>query len=170
MSNIRRLEEERQENPRALRESLSQSRSIGAAKNESLNSASSFLVAPHEWSAPAQARSKANVSQSVGPLLRIGSTSAPRGTSVVGHLSSGSERTSGSPSASRKPGLSRSCKAFVAWHLGNSYSLAMQAKEAFHTETPNPSIERTRSGSAGLALISFWAQPAPPPRAAHVKR
>ena len=36
--------------------------------------------------------------------------------------------------------------------------------------TPNPSIERTRSGSAGLALISFWAYPAPPPRAAHVKR
>ena len=36
--------------------------------------------------------------------------------------------------------------------------------------TPNPSIERTRSDSAGLALISFWAKPAPPPRAAHVKR
>ena len=34
----------------------------------------------------------------------------------------------------------------------------------------NPSIERTRSGSAGLAFISFWAKPAPPPRAAHVKR
>ena len=38
------------------------------------------------------------------------------------------------------------------------------------TKTPNPSIERTRSGSAGLAFISFWAKPAPPPRAAHVKR
>ena len=36
--------------------------------------------------------------------------------------------------------------------------------------TPNPSIERTRSGSTGLAFISFWAKPAPPPRAAHVKR
>ena len=36
--------------------------------------------------------------------------------------------------------------------------------------TPNPSIERTRSGSAGLTLISFWAKPSPPPRAAHVKR
>ena len=36
--------------------------------------------------------------------------------------------------------------------------------------TPNPSIERTRSGSADLAFISFWAKPAPPPRAAHVKR
>ena len=36
--------------------------------------------------------------------------------------------------------------------------------------TPNPSIERTRSGSAGVAFISFWAKPALPPRAAHVKR
>ena len=36
--------------------------------------------------------------------------------------------------------------------------------------TPNPSIERTRSGGAGLAFISFLAKPAPPPRAAHVKR
>ena len=35
---------------------------------------------------------------------------------------------------------------------------------------PNPSIERTRSGSAGLAFILFWAKPALPPRAAHVKR
>ena len=92
------------------------------------------------------------------------------GALVVGHLSSGSERTSRCPSASRNPGLSRSRKAFVTWHLGNSYSLAMRAKEAFHTETPNPSIERTRSGSAGLAFISLWAKPAPPPRAAHVKR
>ena len=84
-------------------------------------------------SARAEARARANVGQSVGPLLRIGSTSAPRKALVVGHLSSGSERTSRSPSASRKPGLSRSRKAFVAWHLGNSYSLAMQAKEAFST-------------------------------------
>ena len=29
---------------------------------------------------------------------------------------------------------------------------------------------RPRSGSAGLAFISFWAKPAPPPGAAHVKR
>ena len=100
----------------------------------------------------------------------MGNAAATRKASVVGHLSSGSERTSRSPSALRKPGLSRSRKALVAWHLGNSYSLAMQAKEAFHTETPNPSIERTRSGSAGLAFISFWAKPALPPRAAHVKR
>ena len=155
---------------RALKETLSKSKSIGAAAKRSLSSASSLLVALHEWSAPAQARLRANISQSVGPLLRIGSTSAPRKASAVGRLSSGSERTSGSPSALRKSGLSRSRKAFVAWHLGNSYSLAMQAKEAFHTETPNPSIERTRSGSAGLSFISFWAKPAPPPRAAHVKR
>ena len=149
---------------------LSQSRLVGAARKRSLGPASSFLVALPEWSAPAQARSKANVSQSVGPLLRIGSTSAPRGASVVGHLSSGSERTSSPPSASRKSSFSRSRKAFVAWSPSNSYSPAMQAKEAFHSETPNPSIERTRSGSAGLAFISFWAKPAPPPRAAHVKR
>ena len=121
-------------------------------------------------SARAEARARASVGQSVGPPLRTGSTCAPRGASVAGHLSSGSERTSKSPSASRKPSLSRSRKAFVASHLGNSYSLAMQAKEAFNTETPNPSIERTRSGSEGLAFISFWAKPAPPPRAAHVKR
>ena len=38
------------------------------------------------------------------------------------------------------------------------------------TQPPNPSIERTRSGSAGLAFISFWAKPALPPLAAHVKR
>ena len=164
------LKPERSKNPRALKGSLSQSRPIGAAKKGSLNSASSFLAAPHEWSAPAQARSRANVSQSVGPLLHIGSTSAPREASVVAVLSSGSERTRGSPSASRKSGLSRSRKAFVAWHLGKSYSLAMQTKEAFRTETPNPSIERTRSGSAGSAFISFWAKPALPPRAAHVKR
>ena len=164
------MKPERSKDLRALKGSLSQSRSIGTAKKGSLNSASSFLVAPHEWSAPAQARSKANVSQSVGPLLRISSTSVPRKASVAGHLSSGSERTSSSPSASRKSSLSRSHKAFVAWHLGNSYSLARQAKEAIHAETPNPSIERTRSGSAGLAFISFWAKPAPPPRAAHVKR
>ena len=42
--------------------------------------------------------------------------------------------------------------------------------QRWHAVTPNPSIERTRSGSSGLAFISFWAKPAPPPRAAHVKR
>ena len=100
----------------------------------------------------------------------MGGTSAPREASVVEHLSSGPERTSGFPFALNKSGLSGSRKSFVVWHPDSSYSLAMQTKEAFHTETPNPSIERTRSGSAGLALFSFWAKPAPPPRAAHVKR
>ena len=176
MSNVRRLRAACCKSPRilrserALKEALPKSSSICAATKRSLSSASSPLVALHDWSAPAQARSRANVGQSVEPLLRIGSTSAPREASVVAVLSTGSERTSGSPSASRKPGLSRSRKAFVAWLPSNGYSLAMQAKEAFHTETPNPSIERTRSGSAGLAFISFWAKPAPPPRAAHVKR
>ena len=153
-----------------MKEALAKSKAMGAAKKRTLSSASSFLVALHEWSAPAQARSKANVGQSVGPLLRIGSTSVPHKASSVGHLSSGSERASSFPSASRKSSLSCSHKAFVAWHLGNGYSQAMQAKEAFLTETPNPFIERTHSGSAGLAFISFWAKPAPPPRAAHVKR
>ena len=35
---------------------------------------------------------------------------------------------------------------------------------------PNPSIERTRTGMALQALISFWALRALPARAAHVKR
>ena len=37
-------------------------------------------------------------------------------------------------------------------------------------ERANPSIERTRSGSAGLAFISFWAKPDMPLLAAHIKR
>ena len=173
MSNVRRLSAAHRKNPsasrseRALNETLLKSKSISAARKWPPSSASSFLEALHDWSAPAQARSKANVSQSVGPLLRIGSTSAPREASVVGHLSSGSEVPSRSPSASRKPGLSQGILCLAP---EQQHSLAMQAKEAFHTETPNPSIERTRSCSAGLAFISFWAKPAPPPRAAHVKR
>ena len=35
---------------------------------------------------------------------------------------------------------------------------------------PNPSIERTRTGMALQAFISFWALRALPARAAHVKR
>ena len=35
---------------------------------------------------------------------------------------------------------------------------------------PNPSIERTRTGMALQALISFWALRALSARAAHVKR
>ena len=60
-------------------------------------------------------------------------------------------------------------KASFALPLGLRLELGMQPFPAL-TATPNPSIERTRSGSAGLAFISFWAKPAPPPRAAHVKR
>ena len=60
----------------------------------------------------------------------------------------------------------------ISWHPGNSYSysLAMQTQEAFLTETPNPSFKRTGTGRPALGFISFWAKPALPPRAAHVKR
>ena len=54
----------------------------------------------------------------------------------------------------------------VSWHPDNSYSLAMQAKEAFHTETPNPSFKRTGTGRPALGLISFWPKPVPPAPAA----
>ena len=101
-------------------------------------------MALRERSAPAQARSKANVSRWVGPQQRIGGTSALREAAVVEHLSSGPERTSGFPFALSKSGPSGSRKSFVAWHPGSSYSLAMQTKEAFHTETPNP-FHRTDS-------------------------
>ena len=57
----------------------------------------------------------------------------------------------------------------VALPCGLPLKLGMQPFPAL-TATPNPSIERTRSGGAGLAFISFWAKPAPPPRAAHFKR
>ena len=60
-------------------------------------------------------------------------------------------------------------KASVALPRGLRLELGVQPFPAL-TATPNPSIERTRSGIAGLAFISFWAKPAPPPRAAHVKR
>ena len=60
-------------------------------------------------------------------------------------------------------------KASVALPRGLRLELGMQPFPAL-TATPNPSIERTRSGGAGLAFISFWAKPALPPRAAHVKR
>ena len=59
--------------------------------------------------------------------------------------------------------------AYCARIGGLSYRLASK-EGAVPRVWPNPSIERTRSGSAGLAFISFWAKPAPPPRAAHVKR
>ena len=38
------------------------------------------------------------------------------------------------------------------------------------THVPNPAIELTRSGRARLAVISFSAKPALPPRAAHGER
>ena len=60
-------------------------------------------------------------------------------------------------------------KASVALARGLRLELGMQLF-CPPSATPNPSIERTRSGSAGLAFISFWAKPTPPPRAAHVKR
>ena len=60
-------------------------------------------------------------------------------------------------------------KVSVALACGLLLELGMQPFPAL-IATPNPFIERTRSGSAGLAFISFWAKPAPPPRAAHVKR
>ena len=69
----------------------------------------------------------------------------------------GEQRTSGLTNATHLGGIEARTEAF---HLA----------EFFAPVTPNPSIERTRSGVAGLALISFWAKPAPPPRAAHVKR
>ena len=59
--------------------------------------------------------------------------------------------------------------ASVALLRGLRLELGMQPFPAL-IATPNPAIARTRSGSAGLALISFGAKPAPPPRAAHVKR
>ena len=142
-----------------MKETLAKSKSICAATKRSLSSASSLLVALHEWSAPAQARSKANVSQSVGPLLRMGIAAATRKASVVGHLSSGSERTSSSPSASRKSSLSRSHKAFVAWYLGNSYSPAMQVKGAFNTETPT--LPSSGLAPAARAWPSFHSGPSP---------
>ena len=37
-------------------------------------------------------------------------------------------------------------------------------------QTPNPAIERTRTGRALQALISFWALRALPAQAAHGKR
>ena len=60
-------------------------------------------------------------------------------------------------------------KASVAFPQGLRLEFGMQSFCPSNA-TPNPSIERTRSGSTGLAFISFWAKSAPPPRAAHVKR
>ena len=84
MSNVKRLEARTEQKSARLERIALAVQVYWRRKEWALNSASSFLVAPHEWSAPAQARSKANVSQSVGPLLRKGSTSAPGETSSNG--------------------------------------------------------------------------------------
>ena len=42
--------------------------------------------------------------------------------------------------------------------------------ERCHEPTPNPSIERTRTGRALQALILFWALRVLPVRAAHLNR
>ena len=49
-------------------------------------------------------------------------------------------------------------------------SVARQGQSAPRLPTPNPSIERTRTGRQLQAFISFWALRCPPARAAHVKR
>ena len=56
--------------------------------------------------------------------------------------------------------------------LAGSIAPAGQEKVGFGgvRVRPNPSIERTRTGIALQALISFWALRALPARAAHVKR
>ena len=49
-------------------------------------------------------------------------------------------------------------------------NVSQRSAEQGNTVTPNPSIERTRTGKARQALIEFWALRALPARAAHVKR
>lgn len=46
----------------------------------------------------------------------------------------------------------------------------MNLKAEQGTETPNPSLERTRSGMPHLASMSFWAKRVLPLRAAQLKR
>ena len=73
----------------------------------------------------------------------------------------------------------------IAWATHNRYivahvvvlcrsleptSLTQHVKLRNLRMTPNPSIERTRSGRLLQAIISFLAFHSPPPRAAHVKR
>ena len=60
-------------------------------------------------------------------------------------------------------------KISVALPCGLPLKLGMQPFPAL-TATPNPSIERTRSGRLLQAIISFLALRSPPPFAAHVKR
>ena len=173
MSNVRRLRAACCENlrlfrsERALKEALPKSRSIGAAKKVSLDSASLFFS---QFRMNGQRpRRRGRRQMLVSQLGRCYAWVAllPRARlRFSATLVAAQKERAGSPSASRKSSLSRSHKAFVAWHLGNSYSLAMQTKEAFHTETPNPSIERTRSGKPALAFTSFSAKAVSPARAA----
>ena len=60
-------------------------------------------------------------------------------------------------------------KASVVLPRGLPLELGMQPFPAL-TATPNPFIERTRSGSAGLAFISFSPKPAPPRVAGYLER
>ena len=72
--------------------------------------------------------------------------------------------------AARREEIFRTCPARRRWRTSAPKCHRGPWPSLYAAMRPNPSIERTRSGSAGLALISFWAKPAPPPRAAHVKR
>ena len=54
--------------------------------------------------------------------------------------------------------------------LFGQVSVASQGQSASRLPTPNPSIERTRTGRQLQAFISFWALRCLPARAAHVKR
>ena len=117
-------------------------------------------------SARAEARARTNVSQSVGPLLRVGSASVIREASVVGLLSSGCEPSV--PPIHPCSGLQREGQ--VGRALAKRYSASMPAKNRASHETPNPSVERTRTGRPLQALISFWALCVLPVRAAHLKR
>ena len=117
-------------------------------------------------SARAEARARTNVSQSVGPLLRVGSASATREATVVGLVSSDCE-----PSVPPIHPCSRLQKeGQVVRALAKRYSVYMQTKNHASNETPNPSVERTRTGRPLQALISFWAKRGMPLCAAHVKR
>ena len=65
------------------------------------------------------------------------------------------------PRAVRQPGSAFDLAGCVAMSVGSTFGQGAW---------PNPSIERTHTGMALQALISFWALRALPARAAHVKR
>ena len=119
-------------------------RVIGCANSKLRSQAgrsAALRVALNEYksSARANARTRTNVVQSMGPQpSRVGITVTMR-------------------------------KASVALPRGLRLELGVQPFPAL-TATPNPSIERTRSGRLLQAIISFLALRSLPPRAAHVKR